>query len=90
MAVDSRQQRRRRQRKPISAISAAMLAVWQRPEYRAKQSAHFVERRADPLKRWSRSGIPDGYTRETAQTMWAEARAKAVKTLEALKRRGFF
>lgn len=63
-----------------------MKRLWQDPEYRAKQEAHFAARRADPTKAWSRRGIPDGYTRETAAQAWREAEEKAKVALEALKK----
>lgn len=88
--LDGPRSRRRRpppkHRRPRQ--SEAMRRRWADPEYRAKQEKHFAARRADPAKAWSRKGIGDGYTRETAAAAWAEAERKAQTAMDALKRAG--
>jgi hypothetical protein len=68
-------------------ISRAMLRKWQNPDYRQKQALRFEERRQDPTKFWSRRGVPNGYTRDQADLMWREARAKAEEDVRALEER---
>jgi hypothetical protein len=68
-------------------ISRAMQQKWQDPDYRQKQALRFAERRQDPTKSWSRRGIPNGYTRDQADLMWRECRAKAEEDVRALEER---
>jgi hypothetical protein len=69
-------------------ISEGVKRKWQDPDYRAKMQAYYEQRRADPDKAWSRRGVPNGYTREQAELMWAESRASAERTIGALEDRG--
>jgi hypothetical protein len=62
-----------------------MQQKWQDPDYRQKHALRFAERRQDPDKSWSRRGIPNGYTRDQADLMWREARAKAEEDVRALE-----
>lgn len=91
-ATNSFARRPRRKRAPPAhrrpKHSEAMKRRWQDPEYRAKQEAHFAARRADPTKSWSRRGIPDGFTRETAAQAWQAAEEKAKLAMRALKKLG--
>jgi hypothetical protein len=68
-------------------ISRAMLRKWQDPDYRQKHALRFAERRQDPTKSWSRRGVPNGFTREQADQMWRECRAKAEEDVRALEER---
>jgi hypothetical protein len=68
-------------------ISRAMKQKWQDPDYRQKHALRFEERRQDPTKSWSRRGIPNGFTRDQADLMWREARAKAEEDVRALEER---
>lgn len=91
LGLDSKPRRRRKAptQKPRSKTSETMRKKWQDPEFRARQEKVFAARRADPNKSWTRRGIPDGLTRARAAPLWAEAKAKARETLEALKAAGF-
>jgi hypothetical protein len=66
-------------------ISRAMKLKWRDRNYREKMSVYFGERRQDPAKTWSRRGVPNGYTREQADQMWRECRAKAQEAVGALE-----
>jgi hypothetical protein len=55
-----------------AAQSARSRALWQDPEYRAKQARH----NATTTNRRHRTGVPDGYTRAEAVIAWEQARAK--------------
>jgi hypothetical protein len=58
-------------------ISRAML--------QKKHAVRFAERRQDPRKTWSRRGVPNGFTRDQADLMWRECRAKAAEDVRALE-----
>lgn len=73
--------------------SRAMKAFWQDPErvarWRDKHDRHMAARRADPLKAWSRMGVPDGMNREEAEAMWAHAKATAKRAMDGLRHHGY-
>jgi hypothetical protein len=86
--VDGRKHRKRRERKRRPAISEAMKRKWADPAYRAKQDAIFAQRRRNPVKSWSRRGVPDGMTKAEARVAWAEAHLKARAAMLHLIRNG--
>jgi hypothetical protein len=65
------------------SVSKAMRLKWQDPEYRAKRAVCSERRRNDPTK--TRRGIPNGYTREEADKMWAECHASATADVKAIE-----
>lgn len=60
-----------------------MVRKWEDPDYRAKRAVVSQRRRGDSSK--SRLGIPNGYTREAADHMWAQCHAASVADVEAIE-----
>lgn len=76
------------------AVSTAMSAFWRDPEkvadWKIKHDLQMAARRADPDKKWSRRGVPNGMNRKEAEAMRAAASESATATIEAMDRSGVF
>ncbi len=58
-----------------------MTQKWQDPDYRQKMTLFFEERKRDPLKTWSRRGVPNGFTRDKADLMWLRCNERRKRPL---------
>ena len=75
--------------------SLAMKAIWASPEGREKmmaatgaaRAAILADRKINPDK-YSRSGIPHGYTRKTVAPLWAKARKQADRYIQMITDEG--
>jgi hypothetical protein len=91
-AVTGRRQSRRKKTKwKNSGVSAALKALWQDPEFRARMAERdrlrVEDQRRNPLK-YSRAGVPDGMNRKQVRPMWERAYALADKFIQILKDTG--
>jgi hypothetical protein len=88
--IDGRQRRKRRSRSKTGrenpAASAALRVKWSDPAYREKQSQ--INREVLPIGRRTRTGVPDGLSREEADRLWKKAEKQADITMSALLRNG--
>jgi hypothetical protein len=77
-----------KRRLPRPDFAATMKAMWEDPEYRAKQAAAIsASHKADPTKH-SRAGVPTGHTRETVAPLWERARELADRFIQIMKDKG--
>lgn len=75
--------------------SLALRRIWASPEGRAKMMVNVranlaknaIERKANPDK-YSRSGIPHGYTRATVAPLWAKAHKQADRFIQMITDEG--
>jgi hypothetical protein len=72
-------------------MSEVMKARWQDPEFRERMrkrdAAVVADRKVNPAK-YSRSGIPTGYTRETIKPYWDRAHELADRFIQIMKDQG--
>lgn len=85
--------RRAKTRRKNPAVTAALKALWQTPEFQEKMRLRNIKRvemrASDPNPmRFTRVGVPNGMRRRTAVKVWAKADKAADRFIQMLKDEG--